>query len=1058
MTSDEFVKHVHRCVSVLSLDMAESAIDAKGVRGMPTAEAIVKAEAFAEFEALRRTSQVEVERYVLKGKYELKSDCSAKCFVPYQLAANFILSKLPPSLRTAAIDELKSEEVERAGGGDQSSCAPSPDGKWTYKKTPAKADASWKERPPNRFIQWYDADRYAKHGPMVTGQPRVPVFAVVGHEDHGKTSLVDALVGSRLVDFEAGGITQRIRPITTTFVDVAANVSEPARARKRQEEGDEDQALQLLKHSGGSYPRKFTLVDTPGHRRFAEMRLIAQHAADFVLLVIALDEGVQGQTLEIVKFALNLDRPVIVVLTKRDLYDCDGDSGRPSMSAGSVDARRGTLSTSVSTLTMKELLESVRSASSSSTPVSPSSSSPAVVTVLQQRVEAVLTELRQAGLRVTIVHHPSGVNEATGRDANSSVKLRRGRRREKLRSGDGKKENTTEGATQTRQSNKYLSTMYELSGKKASAAAVPDIQLSRSALGVVVSAQELRGIITLAHLMRRASQFHAFSTTTSSSCSPLLRPILRADANEPLAQAVVLDSTKQVVDFELVDHKVLGRAAKSQERLINNQERRMSQNWKGLQQRRSALLQPTGIMGESSSASLLLHVIVRSGTLRPGARFVVDTESGVAETLADYFGRPVHAAYPGEAVVIGDLHSPSGSPGCSIHVLEVPNEHVRLAVQQYRQTLQLFVRSFPQKLFLLRPRFMDASFRHLGDYGQFIEASTAGSLELTALYHGCVAGADGDSANSAAPSLSASSPPQLGKEKEVRKDDDQRLSSTELQTTGAAASTEIRADVSDASPSVGGGVMLLSQMGTLNLAQLLARNARADEERESAAHSATPSSLLVGDENPQLDDAWSGTQLLLAWRSLQFRSPSQQPKTKEEAQAYGKQCVSIGVLLKVNSFLMARTLSREIMSAGTSRVIFHVVSARYGELTIDEVTIAHHSAQIFVCFQTPMHANAVSIVIKKSNKKYIHTHLLSSVVLALRAEAVRRHYEAFGCDPALRDPAGQSEASGKSVVVKDLEEREDCTSTTALLASVGISATKGRRRTAQQLAPNRSSS
>ena len=116
------------------------------------------------------------------------------------------------------------------------------------------------------------------------GAPRTPVVALLGHVDHGKTTLLDAWAGSKRVDEEPGHITQDIR---------AYNV----------------------RHAGHSV----TVVDTPGHKLFGHMREHGSLTCDAAVVVVDLTKGVQGQTKETLGLALDMERPFVVALTKVDL-------------------------------------------------------------------------------------------------------------------------------------------------------------------------------------------------------------------------------------------------------------------------------------------------------------------------------------------------------------------------------------------------------------------------------------------------------------------------------------------------------------------------------------------------------------------------------------------------------------------------------------------------------------------------------------------------------------------------------------------------------------------
>lgn len=114
-----------------------------------------------------------------------------------------------------------------------------------------------------------------------------PVISVLGHVDHGKTSLLDAMRKSDVASGEAGGITQRIG---ATQIEV--------------------------NHDGTLRP--LTLIDTPGHEAFSNMRQYGVVASDIALLVVAADDGVMPQTRESIKMLQDAKMPFIVVITKKD--------------------------------------------------------------------------------------------------------------------------------------------------------------------------------------------------------------------------------------------------------------------------------------------------------------------------------------------------------------------------------------------------------------------------------------------------------------------------------------------------------------------------------------------------------------------------------------------------------------------------------------------------------------------------------------------------------------------------------------------------------------------
>jgi translation initiation factor IF-2 len=112
---------------------------------------------------------------------------------------------------------------------------------------------------------------------------RPPIVAVMGHVDHGKTSLLDAILGQKVVEGEAGGITQHIS------------------------------AYQTIRND-----RQITLLDTPGHEAFAALRQHGAALTDVVIIVVAADDGVKPQTVEAIRFARSANAKIVVAINKID--------------------------------------------------------------------------------------------------------------------------------------------------------------------------------------------------------------------------------------------------------------------------------------------------------------------------------------------------------------------------------------------------------------------------------------------------------------------------------------------------------------------------------------------------------------------------------------------------------------------------------------------------------------------------------------------------------------------------------------------------------------------
>ncbi|MBR3248415.1 translation initiation factor IF-2 [Candidatus Saccharibacteria bacterium] len=126
---------------------------------------------------------------------------------------------------------------------------------------------------------------------------RPPVVAVMGHVDHGKTTLLDTLLHKKTVDDEAGGITQHI-------------------------------SAYQLKHND----RLITFLDTPGHEAFAAIRQHGAMLTDIVVIVVAADDGVKPQTVEAINFAKTANAKIIVAINKIDREGADIDRTKADLS------------------------------------------------------------------------------------------------------------------------------------------------------------------------------------------------------------------------------------------------------------------------------------------------------------------------------------------------------------------------------------------------------------------------------------------------------------------------------------------------------------------------------------------------------------------------------------------------------------------------------------------------------------------------------------------------------------------------------------------------------
>ncbi|CAJ1027035.1 putative Elongation factor Tu GTP binding domain/50S ribosome-binding GTPase [Leishmania utingensis] len=743
----------------------------------------------------------EVEATVAQ-RYKLTDDRLATCLVPYQLGANILLSRLPPKVRDESLRELKSEEAARQSGSPLA---------------------------PSKWIQWYEADVYASTGRRylervsTRRQRRIPVFAVMGHVNHGKTALLDALQGSHIGAEEPHHITQSVRAFT---------IPRPG--------ADKD---------------LFTFIDTPGHRIFVETRFHVHLIADVIVLVISVAEGIESQTHETIKVALNVDKPVIVVLNKLDLLS-------DAFSA-------------------------------------------------EKAVRCILAELYSIGLDVHLLQREKDV-EALATEVSTTC----------CSSCDSI-------LTNLRPQAEYFAPMKTVDPAYKGSKRYPQVQLLRKSYGVCVS------VATGAHisLLWRLLQF-------CRDCAP---PTCRSNSighteHNATVQAVVLESSKHLFDEEGFR---LNRKRQQIQRYIDLKQQKFTSEFEKRSPRsilnstfNSVKTQSTR-QNRTSTSSLVITAIVQEGVLTEGMHFIADQAEGQVHALVDYWGNRVEKAYPGMAVTLIDRSSMSGCPGAGIHVLSMTDLASRVRVQAYRQRLQWYVEVFTTKLHYLRPRGMDVSFAHLGDYGQL---GIADSLECQLLY----------------------GPPQKPSEEQRR---------PEALPPGTSASSEsIGAYLAERNRESESSGFQVSLVGSVALPDGVTKRL---------------TQVIMSKDNEEV--------LKATWQSVQLR---RQLTSQKEYEEYVAQCVQVGVLIKVDSWHTARMLHREISRLGTRKVYFQVVGARFGPLQVNDLLYFMQAVKIIVCFRTPLSASSdLDSYIENANLWVLQTDHFSDVVLFMKWCAVAAHKE-----------------------------------------------------------------
>ncbi len=201
-------------------------------------------------------------------------------------------------------------------------------------------------------------ERFYADEPPANLEPRPPVVTTLGHVDHGKTSLLDAIRQADVAGGEAGGITQHI-------------------------------GAYQIEHEG----QTITFIDTPGHEAFTEMRARGAHTTDIAILVVAADDGVMPQTIEAINHARAARVPIVVALNKMDLATAQPERAKQELADQGLvadDWGGDVLSIPVSAKQktgLGDLLDAILLVAEDSEQIRANPDSPAMGTVLEGRLD-----------------------------------------------------------------------------------------------------------------------------------------------------------------------------------------------------------------------------------------------------------------------------------------------------------------------------------------------------------------------------------------------------------------------------------------------------------------------------------------------------------------------------------------------------------------------------------------------------------------------------------------------------------------------------------------------
>ncbi|KEG10049.1 putative translation initiation factor IF-2 [Trypanosoma grayi] len=609
-----------------------------------------------------------------------------------------------------------------------------------------------------------------------------------------------------------------------------------------------------------------TFVDTPGQRVFSETRLHAQIVADCLLLVVSVVEGVQSQTYETIKVALNVDRPLIVVLNKMDLFS---------------DSQKA-----------------------------------------WEAVSRVLAGLREAGLNVDMIHKERDIDQL--------------RLSESTPITDAQVSKTTENSFQVFAPMKKVDPTYKGSRKH------PVVSLQRRCVGVCISAKKRKNFDLLWSLI----------DLMTLTCPPLCHSKSMDYASHSCSlQAVVLEASKHLFNEEVFRvNKSLQGLQKREDTASEKRQARFEQNSISVRINSSlnAARRKVKSSNPTSTNCLVLTVIVKEGCITKGVPFVADQTKGRVDYMVNALGDSLERADPGTAVTIIDVHSTTGCPGVGTHLLSMPTEAEGVCVFEYRRLLQWFVECFPDRLHLLRPRGMNVSFSHLGDYGQLKNTLC---LEYQLLY----------------------GPPEAA----VLVEPDSQSTQQEISPDGTPKLLE----------------------------KSIAEYLREKNAEETDVQDKLMLERGCHETMPMMDEDLKAV-LQTTWAELQ---PQNRPKSQEEYDDLIRNCIQVGVLFKVDSWHSARMLHREVTRLGTRKVAFHAIGMRFGELVVDDILFFSRAMKIVVCYRTPLAASTeLDRYLEINDTWVLQTDDISDVVLFLKWCAVSLHKEHAPDDCGKAEPNKKS--------------------------------------------------